>query len=134
MSIQEEIAKQHFANAGEAEKLGLAWCKLNLGEWDEEILGPFPDCPDRGFIFRNAQEGIEKIIGEAKVSECWFVFVLGKTKEEWLQWYTTGRFRYEDFKPIYYRRKEPTRKIIVATAISVVTAIGLVVLQLLLGA
>lgn len=126
---QEELRKLTFA-----ERLGLAWCKLNMGEWDKDILGAFPDgWPDRDCVLRNAQEGIEKIIGEAKVSECWHVFVLGKTKEEWIKWYTVGRFRYEDFKPSYYKRKDSKRKSIVAIVISVATAIGLVVLRLLLG-
>ena len=43
-----------------------------------------------------AIEGIKSIIGEANISRCWWKFELGKTEEEWRQWYVTEAFRNGD--------------------------------------
>lgn len=89
------------------DRLGLAWCRLSLWEWDE-IVGPKPDGFDdlpnylrkRKSIFHRNQKtvtkadyllpvtkNIESIIGEANTSRCWWKFVLGKTEDEWREWY-----------------------------------------------
>lgn len=91
------------------DRLGLAWCRLNCYAWDE-ILGPKPSgfeaMPDFSTkqLFRKkrqckhdyvlpAMRAIESIIGRANISRCWWLFQLGRTEEEWFQWYVTERFR-----------------------------------------
>lgn len=86
-----------------ADRLGLAYCRLNCGVWDE-ILGPkpegfdaLPDFPVKR-LFRKkrpskhdyvspAIEAINSIIGIANASRCWWIFQLGRTEDEWLRWY-----------------------------------------------
>ncbi len=87
------------------DRLGLAWCRLNHSEWDN-ILGSKPEGFDemREFpapwwkfwerrkttkydIVLPRMNNIEKLIGEANVSRCWWLFVLGRTEEEWEKWY-----------------------------------------------
>lgn len=93
------------------DRLGLAWCRLNCGVWDE-ILGPMPDGfedlplvtlerrifqkkqPCKFDFIAPAKRAIVSIVGEANVSRCWWLFVLGKTEDEWLQWYV-GQFKKE---------------------------------------
>lgn len=93
------------------DRLGLAYCRLNAGEWDE-ILGPkpngFDDLPkypeDPKWLWQKgklsqadftwpAMNAIESIIGDANTSRCWWLFQLGKTEEEWFRWYVTERFK-----------------------------------------
>ena len=93
----------------EIDRLGLAWCRLNSGEWDE-ILGPKPDGYDElplippprwQFWKRNRlskldiiirrMRNIESIIGNANVSRCWWIFGLERTEAEWRNWYINER-------------------------------------------
>lgn len=93
------------------DRLGLAYCRLNKGQWDE-ILGPkpagfddLPRCPkvprwpwqkpglSRSDFTVPAMTGIESIIGGANIERCLWLFVLGKTEEEWFRWYVTERFK-----------------------------------------
>ena len=69
------------------DRLGLAWCRLNCGEWDDFLGGKPPQC-----INRKVMLAIEDIIGTANVSRCWFLFALGKPEKDWLRWYTVSRF------------------------------------------
>lgn len=73
------------------DRLGLAWCRLNCFEWDEDLLGEKP-C-DSEVVVRRAMDAIEQIIGDANVSRCWHIFVLGKTEAEWFRWYTVERWQ-----------------------------------------
>lgn len=75
---------------GQTDRLGLAWCRLNKGEWDEELLGAMPDGVDEQQARWNAMVGIEEIIGKANVSRYWNLLECGKTDEEWLRWYLMG--------------------------------------------
>ena len=80
------------------DRLGLAYCRLNGFEWDD-ILGPAPNEFDKlpkaqkDDYIKPAIEAIRSIIGEANCSRCWWMFKLGKSKEEWFRWYVTERFR-----------------------------------------
>lgn len=95
-----------------ADRLGLAYCRLNCCVWDE-ILGPKPDRFDElptfssKRLFRKRQPGksdytipamraILSIIGDANVSRCWWIFVLGRSKEDWLQWYLSDSITKKD--------------------------------------
>lgn len=87
------------------DRLALAVCRLNNGDWDS-FIGPKPegydDLPDYQkpnfftgkrkpckFEHRiRAAKAIESIIGEAAVSRFYWLHGLGKTEDEWLQWYT----------------------------------------------
>ena len=90
-------------------RLGLAWCRLNCGEWDK-LLGDKPEGfdklpmmtrkrffgkkkPCKYDVVRPMMMAIESIIGEAYTSLYWWVFKLGRTKEEWFEWYLTERFQ-----------------------------------------
>lgn len=84
------------------ERLGLAYCRLNSGEWDE-LVGPKPEgwdkmpdydynrqrtlYPTKADYQLRSMQAIENIIGKAEVSRCHWRFELGKTEEEWLAWY-----------------------------------------------
>lgn len=85
------------------DRLGLAWCRLNCREWDP-FLGDEPRYWDSLPVTKSRlrfwdkrpalwqeqvkmMRSIEKIIGEANVSRCWWVFVLERTETEWLYWY-----------------------------------------------
>lgn len=92
------------------DRLGLAFCRLNCWEWDE-LLGKKPDgfdgLPDyhkrswpwtkensaKDYYIRPAIKAIESIIGPANISRCWWKFALGKSEEEWFQWYISECFR-----------------------------------------
>ena len=92
------------------DRLGLAYCRLNCYQWDD-LVGPKPEGfddlprsasrhmpwqkkkPSKSDYIRPAIEGIKSIIGEANASRCWWLFVLGKTEEEWFRWYVTERFK-----------------------------------------
>ena len=69
------------------DRLGLAWCRLNCGEWDD-FLGPRPD----GIANRDVMGAIAEIIGKANTSRCWWIFNLGRSETEWVRWYTVDRF------------------------------------------
>lgn len=104
------------ATLNRTDRLGLAYCRLNLYEWDN-ILGPkpsgFDDLPDylptrrrrklrrvcsgaypmsKEDYVKPAMTAIRSIIGDANCSRCFWIFRLGKTEEEWLHWYLTKRF------------------------------------------
>ena len=96
------------SNLKPEERFGLLWCRLNCGEWDE-LLGEKPDGFDelplmtRRRLFGKKEPckydlvypimmAIKSLIGDARVSKCWWVFGLGKTEEEWFAWYLTERF------------------------------------------
>lgn len=92
------------------DRLGLAFCRLNCGEWDE-IIGPKPDGFDEMVEFDKefhdtrrrtawptkhdyigpALKGIEDIIGDANTSRCWWKYELGRSEQEWLKWYVGER-------------------------------------------
>lgn len=65
------------------DRLGLAYCRLNSGEWDR-LLGDF-----RGNAYRK-MNAIQEIIGEENTSRAWWVFNLKKTPEEWERYYYHG--------------------------------------------
>ena len=71
------------------ERLCLAWCRLNCGRWDEEVLGEKPDDDEANI---HAMDAIESIVGKAYISRCWDVFSGRKTDAEWFRWYTVDRY------------------------------------------
>lgn len=75
------------------EVLAEAWCKLNKGEWPEDVLGATPEGVDPAVARMDAEGAIEAILGEPAISHYWHTMELGRTSEEWIQWYTVGRFR-----------------------------------------
>lgn len=99
----------------ETDRLGLACCRLNCWQWDE-IVGPKPDDFDelpnylplrykvkrflhrvsKGKLYRTKHDylmpvldRLESEIGRDNASRCHWLFVLGKTDEEWRKWYYT---------------------------------------------
>lgn len=86
------------------DRLGVAACRLLQWEWDD-ILGAKPEgfddlpnfIPGKSLKRSNkscksdyvgpAIHAIEGIIGKANISRCWWKYFLGKSEEEWLQWY-----------------------------------------------
>lgn len=67
------------------DRLGLAYCRLNSYEWDE-ILGEPPAVYGHKVLYAKMM-AIEEIIGKANTSRCWWKFSIGKTEEEWREWY-----------------------------------------------
>lgn len=73
------------------ERMGLAYCRLNCWDWDE-LIGEKPDGFEQmtneekhGYI-EPQLDRIEQILGSPYTSRCWWVYELGKTEEEWLEW------------------------------------------------
>lgn len=73
------------------ERLGLAYCRLNCWIWDE-LVGEKPDGFDRmtsdekhAHIYPQLRR-IEQILGNPYVNRCWWLYEMGKTEEEWLEW------------------------------------------------
>lgn len=82
-----------------ANRVGLAYCRLNCWQWDP-MFGPDPV----GFAYlpnfqgpgKTKHDYIAPIIRELKThypeslfSRCWWVYYMGKTEQEWLDWYTS---------------------------------------------
>lgn len=107
------------------DRLALAWCRLNKGEWDEELLGAMPEGVDERTARWNAMDGIEAIIGEANTSMYWNLTEGGKTEEEWLRWYLVGKRT----RPEVEREKRTFRAVI---CIGLATPILLTISTLLL--
>lgn len=93
------------------DRIGLAFCRLNRWEWDE-LLGPkpegFDDLPDydsrklqrfrrpmrtKDTYISPAIITMESILGPANTSRYWWKYALGKTDEEWIEWYVQGLFK-----------------------------------------
>lgn len=104
-----------------AERLACAWCQLNKEQWPEDVLGEMPDGADPATIRHNAMTAIEETIGTSALSHYWHTHELGRTSEEWLRWYTAGRFRYNARKQEHTRRK----RLITALAIAALAAIAI---------
>ena len=96
------------SSLNEIDRLGLAYCRLNRCEWDDILTKPdgFDEMPEYPaplwkFWKRNQKSkhdvriqkmlNIESIIGEANTSRCWWIFALGKTEDEWRNWYINER-------------------------------------------
>lgn len=73
------------------ERLGLAYCRLNCWIWDE-LAGDKPDgfeqmTNEEKHIYIHPQlNRIEQILGSPYVNRCWWIYEMGKTEEEWLEW------------------------------------------------
>lgn len=81
------------------ERLGLAYCRLNCWIWDE-LVGTKPDGFDRmtydekrGYIEPQLNR-IEQTLGKPYVDRCWWLYEMGNTEEEWLEW-RKSRLAYE---------------------------------------
>ena len=72
------------------DRLGLAYCRLNTHHWDD-LLGEKPeqyDDPITGPRISVAiMARIERILGPAKTSECWWRFTEIGDRDAWLRWY-----------------------------------------------
>lgn len=90
------------------DRLGLAWCRLNQGQWDP-ILGAPPDFfeylppvkpwwkfwgrPAKWQEIVKVQRAIEKLIGADNVGRCWWKFGLGMAEDEWIRWWIQKNIR-----------------------------------------
>lgn len=108
-----------------------AYQRLQRGEWPEDVLGKMPDFPDKRLVRWNAEEAIESIVGEAAISRYHHEKVLGKTYEEWLRWYTVGRFRYGEVSRRCYKNAGASPLTIIITVL--LTAIAIVLSAVLQG-
>lgn len=110
-TLRQRLDAIDTSTLNKTDRLGLAYIRLKCVSWDE-ILGPkpegFDDLPkfskDIKRPFRPLQhtrskydytdaaaESIERIIGEANISRCWWVLVSGRSEKDWFRWYTVGR-------------------------------------------
>lgn len=85
------------------ERLGLAWCRLNSGYWDD-FLGP--DTGNR----RYARKVIESIISSAELNMYWNRFYLGKSFTEWFAWATAETARANEPDPREEQKEKRRRK------------------------
>lgn len=102
----------------ETERLGLAWCRLNMWEWDDYLPRPkgFDQLPhhpkyiswpirwrvsskltQEDYIIA-AMKNIEGSIGPAYTSMCWWRFALKKSYAEWKDWY----FQLYPLSPLFF--------------------------------
>ena len=98
-------------------RLGLAWCRLNMYEWDT-LVGPRPPDwdnlptiskkplfgnrkPSKHDYVREPMQRILFMIGRHTSLLCWWVFVLKRSPTDFLQW------RLEEFG--YPFKNGPTR-------------------------
>lgn len=106
MSVEETNAASGQADGSVdyLERLGIAWCRLSNWQWDE-LLGDKPEgfddlpetVPFRRFfpkrenckmnIVLPLMNKIERIIGDAGTSRAWWKYELGRSEEEWREWY-----------------------------------------------
>lgn len=89
------------------DRLGLAWCRLNLWQWDPILGSPdywdslpeskpwwkFWGRPARWQETTRIMREIEEMIGAANISRCWWKFALGRTEDEWIRWYIRKNIR-----------------------------------------
>ena len=75
------------------QRLGLAYCRLNSWQWDD-IVGPKPndfdsieDLSVKSEYLHEPFQRIANIIGERNCNKYWWIFVLDKTEDEWVEWY-----------------------------------------------
>lgn len=71
------------------DRLGLAYCRLNSYEWDDLLAGE--PATDTSTCCRKMM-AIQEIIGEANTSRCWWKFNLGRTEDEWREWYYNKQY------------------------------------------
>ncbi len=111
--ISEEIRKR--VEASSKDRLGEAYRRLNCFAWDP-IFGEAPE----GFFtmtdkekyqdpyFREVYDLISELLSEKEKSMYWWTMALGKTYEEWKNWWETEgcRFAYYGILP----KKGPEEK------------------------
>lgn len=107
-----------------------AYRRLNRGEWPEDVLGEMPGGEDPNHVRWNAEAALEDILGKVWISRQWHMEELGRTEQEWLRWYTVGKFRYGKFR--HKKRGGVPMALIVATA-AIVSAILAFAVRLLSG-
>lgn len=116
------------ANMGnEEERIFQAYQRLLRGEWPEDILGEMPDFPNKDLVRWNAEDAIESILGEAAISRCYHEKVLGKSRDEWLRWYTVGRFRYGEVSRRSYKNADKFPVSILIAVLSAAISIALLI-------
>lgn len=75
-------------------RMGLAYCRMNCWEWDD-YMGNKPE----GFEENKFEalmpylKKIESTIGKNNCNKYWWVFEIGKTEDEWAQWYYVDRYK-----------------------------------------
>lgn len=112
------------------DRLGLAWCRLNKGEWDAELLGEMPEGVDERTARWNAMDGIEAIIGKANTSRYWHLTEGRQTEEEWLRWYLVG----SRTRPEVIQEKKRIRKFFTwAVLATILLTISILLLRWWLG-
>ena len=92
------------------QRLGLAWVRGNKWIWDEEVFGPKPDIYEDLPMFSSGGESkydyihpkmeeVSKEISRMITSKYWWLYELGRTEEEWKEWYMNGEgdiYEYQD--------------------------------------
>lgn len=101
------------------DRLGLAWCRLNCFEWDE-LVGTKPsgfnmlpefaedNAPSKYQFVIPEMNKIENVIDKANLNRYWWMFALGRSEEEWREWYWHDRLEYQASvfqKPFYKIRR-----------------------------
>lgn len=75
------------------QRLGLAYCRLNSWQWDDIVgskLNDFDNIEDllvKNEYLHEPFQRIINIIGERNCNKYWWIFVLDKTEDEWVEWY-----------------------------------------------
>lgn len=137
--------KWDTADLTKEERLGLAYCRFNNGLWDD-IFAPCPegfyDLPiisgKPGVLTRRAytatpREQIRGMLSEEQLDMYRWKFNLGKTEEEWRQWYYIDRPKELAAMKRQSAHEERIREILSAirTGASIVAVIGFIIAALL---
>lgn len=97
LTTKERLNQVDEAALGPLDRLGLACCRMNCWQWDE-LFGPKPEGFDelpnssessrsKYQYIRPVMEEISSVFPEILQSRAWWIFDLGKTEEEWRNWY-----------------------------------------------
>ena len=116
------------ADLTKEERLGLAYCRFNNGLWDDI----FASCPEGfynlplisdkpGVLTRRAytatpREQIRGMLSEEQLDMYRWKFNLGKTEEEWRQWYYIDRPRELAEMKWQHKRRERIKELVTAAA------------------
>lgn len=75
-------------------RLGLAYCRMNCWEWDEYMGEKPANFEENKFeALIPYLKKIKSTIGKNNCSKYWWVFEIGKTEDEWAQWYYVDRYK-----------------------------------------
>lgn len=100
------------------DRLALAWCRLQDGQWDEDILGPAPkefnrSEKERQYFLTMASGRLEELTSDVLRIYAWHVlYKKDMTVQQWIRWYTVDQYANIPVKDVLYRSLRYTARYI----------------------